>query len=282
MIGQLNLALWAVIESFRGGRRGALWSPFLLLFAVNGLSLLLLTQFHRPLLAWFLVPVLRGLAGPGALHYPGFYLGLPGLFSWINAFFDLVLGAWIFGTAWLIAWKLAMGIDPQGSRGEAGRAYAKLLVLRLPVSVLPFLVAFLLPMVLPVREDGSFGPLTQRFQRGGVFLAGVLIESAFLFGPAALLLGKRSLKGAFKDTFRMLGRAPLAVFLVVLVPNCLNVIIDYAVRHRETIILRMAPEMIGLVVLAAIAAYTFAAFIVITAGVRIWGARGVRQEGGRG
>jgi hypothetical protein len=282
MIGQLNLALWAVIESFRGQGRRALWSPFLLLFSVNGLCLLLLTQFHRPLVAWFLVPLLRGLGGPGALHYPGFYLGLPGLFSWFNVFFDVVLGAWIFGTAWLIAWRLAMGLDPQGSRGEAGRAYVKLLVLRLPVSVLPLLVAFLLPMVLPVRADGSLGPVAQRFQRGGVFLAGVLIESAFLFGPAALLLGKRSLKGAFADTFRMLGRAPLAVVLVVLVPNFLNLLVDYAVRHREAIVLRMTPELMGLVVLTAIAIYAFAAFFVITAGVRIWGARGVGLEGGRG
>ena len=282
MIGQLNLALWAVIESFRAPRRGALWSPFLLLFAVNGLCLLLLTQFHRPLVAWFLVPLLRGLGGPGALHYPGFYLVLPGVFSWFNVFLDVVLGAWLFGTAWLVAWKLAMGLDPQGSRAEAGRAYAKLFVLRLPVSVLPLLVVFLLPMVLPVRADGSFGPLAQRVQRGGAFLAGVLIESAFLFGPAALLLGKRSLKGAFAATFRMLGRAPLAVILVVLVPNSLNLIVDYAVRHREAIVLRMTPELMGLVVLAAIAVYTFAAFFVITAGVRIWGARGVGLEGGRG
>jgi hypothetical protein len=282
MIGQLNLAIWAVIESFRGPRRGALWSPFLLLFAVNGLSLLLLTQFHRPLVAWFLVPMLRSMAGPGVMHYPGFFLGLPGLFSWFNVFLDAVLGAWVFGTAWLIAWKLATGVDPQGSWGEAGRAYAKLLVLRLPVSALPFLIALLLPMVLPMRGDGGLGPLAQRFQRGGVFLAGVLIESLFLFGPAALLLGKRSLRGAFADTFRMLGRAPLAVFLVVLVPNCLNLIIDYAVRHRETIVLRMAPEVMGLLVLTAIAVYTFAAFFVITAGVRIWGARGVGREGGRG
>jgi len=282
MIDQLNLALWAIIESFRGPRRGALWPPFLLLFAANGLTLLLLTQFHRPLVAWFMVPVLRGLAGPGAQHYPGFYLGLPGLFGWFNVFLDIVLGAWIFGTAWLIAWKLATGVNPQGSRGEAGRAYAKLLILRMPVSVLPILVALLLPMVLPVRDDGSLGPLAQRFQRGGVFLAGVLIESAFLFGPASLLLGKRSLRGAFADAFRMLGRAPLAVLLIVLAPNCLNLIVDYAVRHRESMVLRMAPELIGVVVLGAIAVYTFAAFFVITAGVRVWGARGVSPEGGRG
>ena len=215
------------------------------------------------------------------VHYPGLFLGLPGLFSWFNVLLDIVLGAWVFGTAWLIAWKLATGTDPQGSRAEAGRAYAKLLVLRLPVSILPVLVGMLLPLVLPVREDGSFGPLAQRLQRGGAFLASVLIESAFLFGPAALLLGKRSLRGAFADTFRMLGRAPLGVFLVVLVPNSLNVIIDYAVRHRESIVLRMAPEVIGVIVLAAIVVYTFAAFFVISAGVRIWGARGVGQEGGR-
>jgi hypothetical protein len=96
------------------------------------------------------------------------------------------------------------------------------------------------------------------------------------------LLGKRSLKGAFADTFRMLGRAPLAVVLVVLVPNFLNLLVDYAVRHREAIVLRMTPELMGLVVLTAIAIYAFAAFFVITAGVRIWGARGVGLEGGRG
>lgn len=282
MIGQLNLALWAVIESFRGSRKGALWPPFLLLFAINALCLLLLTQFHRPLVAWFMAPLLRGLAGPSVVHYPGFFLGLPGLFSWFNIVLDIVLGSWIFGTAWLIGWKVATGTNPQGSRAEAGRAFARLLALRLPVSILPVLVSIVLPMLLPVREDGTLGPLAQRFQRGTVFLAGVSIESAFLFAPAALLLGKRSLRGAFADSFRMLGRAPLAILLVVLVPNSLNLIIDYAVRHRESIVLRMAPEVMGVVVLTAIAVYTFAAFFVIAAGVRIWGARGVVREGGRG
>jgi hypothetical protein len=281
MIGQLNLALWAVIESFRGPRRSALWPPFLLVFAINAVALFLLTQFHRPLLAWFLAPLLRTVTGPSAVHYPGFYLNLPIVFSLFNVLSDVIVASWLFGTAWLIAWKLATGLDPRGSMSEAGRAYGKLLVLRLPVSLLPLLVSVVVPMLLPVREDGTLGPMAQRFQRGGVFLVGVLIESVFLFGPAALLLGKRTLRGAFADTFRMAGRVPLAAFLVVLVPNSVNLLIDYAVRHREALILRMAPEVMGLIILAAIGTYTFAAFFVITAGVRIWGARGIGQEGGR-
>ncbi len=281
MIRQLNLTLWAIIDAFRGPRKSGLWTPFLLLFAVNALGLLVLTQFYRPIFAWFAAPLVRALAGPGAVHYPGFYQVLPGVFSWVNILVDLFLGSWIFGTVWLITWRHVTGMDPRGSRSEAGRAYAKLVLLRLPISLVPPLIAMLLPLVLPTRDDGTFAPTVQRLQRGGTFLAGVLIESLFLFGPAALLIGKRSVAGAFANTFRMAGRAPLAIFLVVFLPNCLNLIVDYAVRNRETIIAKMTPELIGLVVLAAIVVYVFAAFFVITTGVRIWGARGVGQEGGR-
>jgi hypothetical protein len=281
MIGQLNLTLWAWIESWRGLRKGALWPPFLLLFAVNALGLLVLTEFHRPLVAWFMVPVLRTAGGAGVLHYPNIFLGLPELFGRVNVVLDLLLGAWVFGTAWIITWTLATGGEPQGSWREAGRNYFKLIVLRLPISVLPILLSLLLPMVVPAREGGGYGPTAQRVLRFGSFFVGVLVESALLFGPAALLLGKRSVKGAFAETFRMLGRAPLAILLVVFAPNCMNLIVDYAVRRRETIAFKMAPEWVGVVELAAIGAYTLASFFVISAGVRIWGARGASPEGGR-
>jgi hypothetical protein len=281
MIEQLNLTLWSWIESIRLMRKAVIWPPFLLLLAINLLGLLLLTQFHAPLVSWFMVPLLRVLAGPGALHYPGLFLDLPVLISQANIAIDILLGAWMFGTAWLIAWKLATNVDPRGSRGEARRAYAKLVLLRLPITLLPVVFSLLLPLLLPERAEGGFGPTAQRIQRFGTFFFAVLVESAFLFGPAALLLGGRSLKGAFADAFRMLGRVPLAIFLAVLAPNSLNFLVGFAVRRRETIIMRMAPEVMALVALAAVVVYTFASFFVIGAGVRIWGARGVRQEGGR-
>lgn len=281
MIEQLNLTLWAWMESFRLLRKTAIWPPFVFLFVVNGLGVLLITEFHRPLVAWFMVPILRALVGPGVLHYPTLFLDLPALFSPVNIALDILLGGWVFGTAWIIAWKLATDADPRGSRREAGRVYAKLLLLRLPISLLPLLFSLLLPMVLPERADGSFGGTAQRIQRFGTFLFAVLVESAFLFAPAALLLGGRSLKGALAETFRMLGRAPLAIFLVVLAPNCLNLLVDVAVRRRDTIVFRLTPETMGLVALGAVLAYTIASFFVIGSGVRIWGARGMRQEGGR-
>jgi hypothetical protein len=74
MVSQLNLALWAWLESLRDLRRGRLWIPFLALALAQGTFVLLLTQFHRPFFSWLLAPLVKALGGPASLHYPDFYL----------------------------------------------------------------------------------------------------------------------------------------------------------------------------------------------------------------
>ena len=70
MLSQLNLAFWAWLECFRDFRRARVWAPFLLLGAVQLLVVLVLTQFHRPLLAP-LYDIVSVLPYPKQVVYPG-------------------------------------------------------------------------------------------------------------------------------------------------------------------------------------------------------------------
>ena len=115
---QLSLLLWSWIETSRNLGRARLWGPFLAFAMVQWLAVLLLTQFHRPILAGILIPLIRLLGGGSVLHYPAFYMALPTLFSRASLVLDLFFGAWLFGAAFLFFWQADRPTEPE--RGGSG------------------------------------------------------------------------------------------------------------------------------------------------------------------
>lgn len=279
MISQLNLTLWAWIESVRGLRRAGAWIPFLLMIGLQTLGLFAITEFHRPILAWLVAPLLVAATSPPVLHYPQFFLALPTLFSRVNMALDLVAGSLIFGAAAWILWDLALGGNGRGAWSKARRRWGALLLLRLPIAVLPFLFYYLVP-----RFYGSSGldtPTAIRTVRYGGFLIGVVLESLFVYGPLAILVQGRSATQAIGETVRFAIRVPLATFLIVLVPNLVHLPLAAALRRAESMILKLTPETVGWMVFVSILVYVAAAYLSLASAVRVFGARAEVTEGGR-
>lgn len=278
MLSQLNLALWAWLESFRDFRRARVWVPFLILGAVQLFVVLLLTQFHRPLLAPLLAPLIQTMVGAPALHYPQFYIALPSVFGRINPFLDWLVGSFILGAAVLVLWHSALGMGNRESWRLAARRYLSLLAVRLPLLVLLLGLAWVLPMTL-IPEGGELRGNTLRLFRYGTFVVGVVLEMMFVYAPVVLLLESTPVLPALGRGLRVLTRAPLATALVVGVPNLLQLPISWALRRADTVVQSLNPELVLVMVAGAILVYVGINYFILASVVRIYGARGVTREG---
>ncbi|NWF91203.1 MAG: hypothetical protein HXY50_17285 [Ignavibacteriaceae bacterium] len=267
---QVSLLLWSWIETTRCVGRGRQWVPFVLLWLVQAGVILLLTQFHRPLLAPFLMPILRLLGGEPVVHYPTFYLALPSLFSYFALAIDLLVASWTLGAAFLIAWQTDHPAEPSGGAyGRARQAYGRLLLARLPLIVLFALLLYVLPGLL-FGGSQEIGATRMRLFRYGSIGLGSLFEAFFLYVPLALLVGGRSVGGAIGRSFSMMGRMPVATLGAVLIPNLIQVPVSAMLRRADSVVRSMSPEMVAWMLVGASALYMVATFYVVGAGSRLY------------
>lgn len=277
MLGQLNLTVWAWIESLRDLRRIRVWRPFLLLAAAQILVLLLLTQFYRPTFQWLLVPLLERITSAEVLHYPAFYVFLPGIFSQVNLLLDWILGSLVFGAAFLIILHTALGLSDRESWRLAARRYGPLLLVRLPLVLLLIGIAWLLPGWL--AQGGVLEGNRLRLVRYGGFLLGVLAEVLFLYAPLLLLAESRSIGRALRGALGLAFRVPLATLLAVLIPNLVQLPTSWVLRRSDVLVRNLAPETVVVLIGVAILAYVFINYFIVASAVRIYGARAAGPGG---
>ena len=277
MLAQLNLTVWAWIESFKDLKRRAVWAPFLWMVLIQSLVLLALTEFYRPVFSWILVPILKGVGDVRMLHYPAFFSVLPAFYGRFDLVLDVFFGSLFFGTAYLVLFRVASRM-PVGDAWNAGRrSYLVLLLLRLPLVLLVVLASWGLPLLLGGKPGVGLEGKALREARYGSFLIGVLGESLCLYAPLARLVAGRSLFGSFGDSLRLAARVPLATMLVVLLPNLLQLPVAAAIRRSDTIITNLTPEVVAWLLFAGILVYTGVNYVVIGSAVRIFGARGAEK-----
>jgi len=276
-MGQLNLAFWAWIESIRGMKARGPWLPFLIIAAVQVLGLWLLTEFYRPALSWLLAPLIKAISGPLALHYPQFFLALPTIFSQGNLFLDWIVGSFIYGMAYLVMWRAAVGQPTGGSATSTWSKYLHLLIARLP-ALLIYLVLFL---VIPrAWNTGDLAGNALRAARIGTFLITMLVEALLVYAPLFILVRGRSVAEAWGDSVRLAARTPVATGLIVLVPNLIQVPLSLIMRRADQVLRALTPEMVAWLVLISIVLYVLINYIVIASAVRVFRSRAAELPGG--
>ncbi|MBM3285750.1 MAG: hypothetical protein FJY88_00120 [Candidatus Eisenbacteria bacterium] len=267
---QISLLLWSWIETTRCLGRGRQWVPFVLLWLVQSGMILLLTQFHRPLLSPLMVPILRLLGGEPVVHYPTFYLALPSLFSYFALAIDLLVASWTLGAAFLIAWQIDHPAEPTGGAySRAGQSYGRLVLARLPLIVLFALLLYFLPALL-FGGSQDVGATRLRLFRYGSIGLGSLFEAFFLYVPLVLLVGGRGVGRAIGRSLSIMVRMPIATFGAVLVPNLIQIPVSAMLRRADSVVRSMSPEMIAWMLVGASALYMVAAFYVVGAGSRLY------------
>jgi len=246
---------------------------------VQTLALLSLTEFHRPVLSRLVAPLVAAGVGPEVLHYPGFFLVLPQIYSRVNLALDLVAGSLIFGAAVLILWTTATGRATTGEWAAARRRWPALFLLRLPVVLLPVLFYAAVPALAGEAAAGQ-ATLIRTVRYGG-FLMAVVAEALFLYGPLAMLARGRPLGAALRETVALAVKVPLATLLIVLVPNLAHLPLAAAMRRTQAIAVNLTPETVGWLLFLSILVYVAVTYLSLASAVRVYGARASAAEGGR-
>ena len=239
--------------------------------------LLLLTQFYRPGLSSFFAPLLARIQDGAALHYPQFYIFLPGVFSQANLLIDWLFGSLVFGVGFLMVWYVAVGRDRDDSWQRARERYVGLVVCRLPLVILLVLVASFLPQVL--AQDGSLTGNRLRLVRYGTFFVGVFVEMAFVFAPMILLAESRSVVASLRQGFALAAKVPLATALIVIVPNLAQIPTGWVFRRADSIVRNLSPELVAVLVGVSILVYVFVNYFIIASAVRVYATRAERPGG---
>jgi hypothetical protein len=242
MLEQVSLAGHAVWLTLRESRAGRLWTPWLVLGALQCAALLTLLGFAHPLLGWAVAPLVRAIGGEPALHYPGFYRELPLLYSRV----DLVLGSLVgaVATGWstrLFAarWRRE-ALAPGGAWAEVAPRSLTLVLAQLPFQLLVLLFTGLLEHVLAdrggiVRRLGYFATL------GGV----ALLQALFLYLPALVVLERRGLWSALAGLPRAWARGFWAALLLGLAALLPPAVLEGLGQGSGLLVDRGVPELVA-------------------------------------
>ncbi len=275
-MGQLKVLLWSWIETTRNLGRGRIWGPFLLLVVIQWAFLLLLTQFHRTILAPVLVPWIRLVVGEGAMGYPVYFAALPTIYNAAGILIDIFFGAWLLGAGFLLFWQADRPADPgTGGIQRARSSYWSLLLARLPLALLIVGLLILLPRLVLGSVADVPGTLVRAIRYGSIVVASAL-ECLFLYAPLAILVERRRPLDAIRRSMSLAAGAPLATFGAVLVPNLIQVPISALFRRSDTIVRNMAPEVVAWLLALSVLLYAVAAFYMAGSGARLFR---IRTEG---
>ena len=97
----IGVVAQAWLAAARAARRAEVWTPLLMLTGVPAGVLLGLIYFYVPGLSPIAEPIVRGLGGEIATHYPDHYWALPKIFWTADVFITVLVGSLTFAVATL-------------------------------------------------------------------------------------------------------------------------------------------------------------------------------------
>lgn len=217
---QLLLGWECARSAPRVALKPATW-PAWLVFGVTRLGVVVaLTLAAYPLVSRVMAPLVTGLAGSGALHYPVLFRLLPRLVGRVGLPVDVLLGGWAAGVASLQV--VAMSNRATRSVGEAmTRSLARLPALvaaQLPALALGWLLSEGVAMWLETRGSGAL--VTKAVGLLATLLLG-LVRVWFCWLPVIVVAGGRGVIEAWRELTLLASRGfgtALAVGLLTLVP----------------------------------------------------------------
>lgn len=256
-IEQVALAWQAANHTLARAGRFALWPPWLLLFAVHAVVIVLIWNAAHPLVSPVMARFVGALGGEEALRYPGLFRAMPRLLARAELWLAPILGALAAGAATLMFADLYRGrsVDSGAAlRGALARGPALILAL-LPVQLLWIGASLVLPRL--VQGSSSHTQRLEPLMLGG--LAWVL-QSAALFVLPILLLGRLSVPAAWAELPRAWGRGGVAALAIVALFAAPLIALGQLEAQAARIVERGTPELLGWLALLHAATAALAGF----------------------
>ncbi len=244
LLEQLTLGLQAMRHTLAAARRPLLWTPWLVLGAMELAVVLAIWHFAHPALSWVMAPILAAAAGPEALHYPRSLELLPGLYDRADVVLGALVGSVAIGASTPMFADYFRGTSPnlRAALGMAARRGPALVMVQLPFNLIA--TGLLYGVGGWVESHGGGGRLV-RIAGFGLAGASLVVQAALFYVTALLVLDGRgpiaSIAGV-PSTWRR-GFAPAllvgALTLVVLLP------LHWLSGQQNVVIARGQPELVG-------------------------------------
>ena len=265
----VGIATWAWRTVLSCSMRPRIWLPFLVIAAVELLTLGLLVSFHRPVLQDVLVPMITGIAGDGATHYPFHFWALPLLFSRFGIFIAVIIGSLAVGAATL---HFANTFGHQSSEAPwrlAMRRYPALLTLSVLLALTIYGLSELRGAIIPVaaiRESS----MVRWGTRGTMLLLFVLIQSFLVYGAAWILIKGENVLSAARNSFRLTARTFLPTFLIVAAPALIQLPLSFLTNQASVLGDKFRPEMVSVLLVSGIGLQLLLGFFLVGAVTRVF------------
>lgn len=243
MLRQIALALSSFWDGIKSLVRARLVAPIALYALAQALYLAIIVNFHLPVLAGVMAPVVRILGGGAAVHYPQLFVAMPAIFNKGSLLIGAILGAYVWGVA-VIAIANRFGRASGSPWRDALRRFPHLFLAQLPV-VLIVLATFFLTEVALAGADVKGN--AKRLMLYGPIPFGILVESIFLFAPIAVVLEGRSAASAIARSFGIWRSNGLAALLIVGLTTLPHIPTYWVLQRSATLVSRFSPETILLV-----------------------------------
>ncbi len=264
----LGVAGWALGSALRRLGRPILWVPFLVLAAVQLVSLEALVSFHRPGISALVLPLVTWVGGIPATHYPAFYVYLPVIFSRWDLVVGVLLASLTTGAATLLFVR-AFGVDLHRTPWrEAGRRYPALVLVSVVGAVLSLVVFMGLGSLFQERALAS---AAVRWGMRAVTLgAFVITQGLIVYATAWILLEGKGALGSLGASVR----TSLALFLPTMVVLAVSVLVaypfDYLAGRGDLFLSRFRPELMSGVLVAKILVEALVSFVLVGAVTRLF------------
>ncbi len=269
----LAMAGWALQGTLRQAAKPSIWLPFLVITLFQLLGLEAILSFYRPGLSVVVLPLVRGVGGDAATHYPTFFAALPTIFARLDLILGVVVASLATGAA-TVLFARAFGEVAPRAWSTAARRYLPLAGIAL-LSALLSLVIFLLGghFIQEVVADR----LLRWLVRFGVMLTFIVAESFLIYASVAIVLDGRGFLGSIRDSVRMAAKILLPTIVVVGIPVILAYPLDYLAGRSDLFLTKFRPELVTGVLLAKIVAELVLGFLLVGAITRLYVWR--RREG---
>jgi hypothetical protein len=262
LVRSLGIVGWAWRRVLPKVLEPGLWLPFLVVAAVQVLLLVWLLSFHRGWAQPLAAPLLRSVAGEGALHYPQFFSVLPVAFARLTLVQGVLLSSLLGGIA-VILFARAFGRDPEGG-SPVRRALARYPSLVLYTALVTGLVFVLFSVQRLIPGEAVLESRMLRWgTRVGFLLAAVVVESLFIYGTAWIVLRGRNVFGAIPAALGTAAKAFLPTLFLVAIPALAQFPFNYLEGRGDVIIRKFQPEIMAGVIGMEIAVDAIIAFFLV-------------------
>jgi len=223
--------------------RPRLWTPWLMLGAIQLSVVLALWRFAHPVLSWFMAPLLSQMAGEGALHYPRVFELMPTLYDRADVLIGILFGSVAIGMATPLFAAQFHGEAPAVGHAlsEGARRAVALILVQLPLNLA---VAGLSIGVTAWLEHRGRG-ITTHVLGLAVTGASLAVQALFFYAAARVMLKGEGPLAAWRGLARSARQGFLPAFVAGTATVILLLPVHWLAGQVLTVVERGRPELAG-------------------------------------